>query len=454
MKLKLAQVISDCGFELISGVPEGISITGVSTDSRTVTPGALFVALTGENFDGHDFLQTAIDAGASAIVVQKRAAVPENMHVPVIFAPDTVKALGFIARFWRRQCPATIVAVTGSAGKTTTKDLIVSILSQAGSVTATRANENNEIGVAQTLLRMREDDDFCVLEFGMRGLGEIDYLARISMPEIAVITNIGETHIGRLGSREAIAQAKAELLPYLPEDGAAVLNADDFFFHLMENMTNAPVISFGTGVATVVLERVTLTGVSGSNASITLPSGSIDVHMRIPGRHNALNATAAAAVAYALGIAPDIIRQGICKFRGRDMRGQVIDAPRGFTVINDAYNASPTSVPPALEILAQAPARKVFIFADMLELGPMAEQAHRDIGRLAAENVDVLIVAGELGAFTAQEAQAAGLETHIARDAEEAAAMAREIVTSGDTVLVKASRGMHLEIVVEELLRA
>jgi len=293
-----------------------------------------------------------------------------------------------------------------------------------------------------------------VLEFGMRGVGEIDYLARISRPDVAVITNIGEAHIGRLGSREAVAQAKAEVLHYLPENGVAVLNADDFFFGLLANMTSARVLSFGSRDADVVLEDFSLLNVSTTRALLRLPDSSIEIILQVPGRHNAMNAAAAAAAASALGIDADLIRNGLNQFQGSDMRSQVLTAPRGYTVINDAYNASPTSVPPALEVLATASDRKVFVFGDMLELGPTAEEAHRTMGKLAAESgIDILIGVGQLAALAARQAAEAGVQTYQAENAAGAAELALDIVRPGDTVLVKGSRGMELERVVQELLQ-
>ncbi len=453
MVTSLRQLLQACDFDLAAAAESDAQVLGISTDSRQLQRGELFVALSGENFDGHDFASDAVEQGAAAVIAEQGRLTAE-IGVPLIEVKSTVHALGAIALYWRRQCRARVVAVTGSAGKTTTKDMIAAILSQAGSLVATRATENNEIGVAQTLLRMSQEDDFGVLEFGMRGIGEIDYLARISRPDVAVITNIGDAHIGRLGSREAVAQAKAEILHYLPENGAAVLNADDFFFGLLANMTSARVVAFGTGDADVVLENFSLLDISTTRARLHLPETAIEVVLQVPGRHNAMNAAAAAAAACALGIDADTVQTGLRQFQGRDMRSQVLTGPRGYTVINDAYNASPTSVPPALEVLATASGRKVFVFGDMLELGPTAEAAHRKMGDLAvAAGTDILIGVGQLAALAARQAAAAGVLSYEAEDAAEAAKLALELVRAGDTVLVKASRGMELETVVQELLQ-
>ncbi len=452
MLARLSQLLDKCNFSLAAEAEADPELLGVSTDTRALQPGELFVALVGENFDGHEFIAEAIRGGAAALVVEAGRIDPATTGVPVIEVPSTVEALGAIGLYWRRQCPAQVIAVTGSAGKTTTKDMIASILARAGSVTVTEATENNEIGVAQTLLRLSKQDHFCVLEFGMRGAGEIDYLARISQPDVAVITNIGEAHIGRLGSREAVAQAKAEILHRLQPDDYAVLNADDFFFSLLAELTGAQVVSFGFGDADVAVAEFTHLGLRGSQVTFRVGDDLLHIELQVPGRHNAANAAAAAAVGYALRVDPAHIAAGLNAFTARDMRSQVIEA-HGYTVINDAYNASPTSVPPALEVLATAEGRKLFVFGDMLELGAAAEDAHRHIGRLAAEcHVDILIAVGELAALAASEADALGVQTHRAPDAEAAAKLIRSIVAPGDTILVKASRGMYLERVVEVLV--
>lgn len=452
MLARLNQLLQECDFSLAAEAEADPELLGVSTDTRTLQPGELFVALTGENFDGHEFVAEAVRGGAAAIVVETGRIDAATTRVPVIEVPSTVEALGVIGLYWRRQCQARVVAVTGSAGKTTTKDMIAAVLARAGSVTVTEATENNEIGVAQTLLRLGEHDRFCVLEFGMRGAGEIDYLARISRPDVAVITNIGEAHIGRLGSREAVAQAKAEILHRLQPHDYAVLNADDFFFSLLAELTSAQVVSFGFGDADIAVQEFTHLGLRGSQVTLRVGDELLHVELQLPGRHNAANAAAAAAAAYALGVDPAHIAAGLSDFTARDMRSQV-SAAHGYTIINDAYNASPTSVPPALEVLATAEGRKVFVFGDMLELGAAAEDAHRRIGRLAAErHVDILIAVGALAPLAASEAEAFGVQTHRAPDAEAAAQLVRSVVAPGDTILVKASRGMYLERVVEVLV--
>lgn len=455
MSLNINELLDEMQTEQPNDLPANLQTTGVCTDTRRLRAGELFVALKGENFDGHDFIADAVKKGAVAIVAEQGAEVPPDIGVPVIRVEATVHALGTAALMWRRKCSAQVVAVTGSAGKTTTKDMIVAILSRAGAVTHTHATENNEIGVAQTLLRLRPDDDYCVLEFGMRGVGEIDYLAHISRPDVAVITNIGDAHVGLLGSREAVAQAKAEILPYLPAKGAAVLNRDDFFFDLLANMTGARVVSFGFDDADVTLTDLTFDGLNGTTVTVCLPDGRLlEAHLRVPGRHNVLNAAAATAVAFSLGVDAEHIMEGLVDFTGSEMRSQVLAAPGGYTIINDAYNASPTSVPPALEMLTQAPGRKLFVFGDMLELGPFAEESHLEIGRLAVRHgIETMVGVGPMAAVAADHAAESGVEICRASNATEAATLARQLVRAGDTVLVKGSRGMKLEKVVEELLR-
>jgi UDP-N-acetylmuramoyl-tripeptide--D-alanyl-D-alanine ligase len=453
--LSINQVLDALQPTETSSLPSDLQIMGISTDTRCLRPGELFVALKGENFDGHSFIADAVDRGAAAVIVEMGEKVAIDLQTPIVRVPSTVQALGALARAWRQQCRARVVAVTGSAGKTTTKDMVVAILSNAGPLTYTHATENNEIGVAQTLLRLKKDDEYCVLEFGMRGAGQIDYLARVSLPDVAVITNIGEAHLGLLGSREAVAQAKAEVLPHLPHEGTAVLNRDDYFFDLLANMTAAQVLSFGAHQADVCVMNVHFHGLDGTTVTLRLPNGEqLELNLQVPGRHNASNAAAAAAIAYTLGVSPALIEKGLNDFTGSEMRSQVLQASKGYSVINDAYNASPTSMVPALEMLAQASERKLLVFGDMLELGPFAQQAHIDVVQLAIEQgVDMMIGIGPMACMAADHAAGSGMQVYKASDTDQAITLVRQHAQSGDTILVKGSRGMRLEKVVEELLR-
>jgi UDP-N-acetylmuramoyl-tripeptide--D-alanyl-D-alanine ligase len=451
----LAEIASACGGELLQGAPEQL-VASVTTDTRKLQRGDLFVALKGETFDGHDFAAAACDQGAAAVLVARDL----PLSCPRIVVKDTLLAYGKLGALARAESGAKFLAVTGSAGKTSTKDMLGSIVSLYDTALVAEGSENNEIGVPALLLRLTPEHRFCVLELAMRGAGEIAYLARICRPHVGVITNIGEAHVGRLGSREAIAKAKAELLGALPPEGMAVLNADDFFFGLLSQMAPCPVASFGFGERPaevafhVWAEDVHLHGVDPTKFVLRHEHHRVSVTLRVPGRHNVANALAAATAALAAGVPLDVVGAGLEAFEGAKMRSQVLQAPGGFTVINDAYNASPTSTPEALKVLAQCGGRKVFVFGDMLELGPASAEAHRRIGRLSAEaGVDWIITIGKDAALAAEEAEALGLQANVVGSVEEALALLQGALEPGDTVLVKASRGMKLEGVVEGLLR-
>ncbi len=451
MLLNLSDVIPLLGAEF-TGPDAGLTVTAVTTDSRSVEPGALFVALRGDRHDGHNFVAAALAAGAVAALVSRR---PRDVSpdAPLLIVADPLRAYGALARWWRDQCPARVLALTGSTGKTSTKAFLESILSRCAPTLAAAGNENNEVGVPRTLLQLTPEHQFCVLEFGMRGLGEIAYLAEISRPEIGLITNIGASHLGRLGGKEAIAQAKAELLLALPPSGRAVLNAGDFFFGLLSELAPCPVVSFGLDVpADVSAADLVLRGLEGSEFLLVLGDQRLPVALSAPGRHMVLNALAAAAAAWTAGVAPPAIQEGLNAARGESMRCEVLSLPGSVTVINDSYNASPTSVAAALDLLASLPGRRLLVLGDMLELGQFAEEEHRKVGRQAARmGIDRLITVGPAAAVAAEAARAIGLPSTAVGSAAEALEVLRSFLQPGDTVLVKASRGMHLEEVVETL---
>ncbi|HEY3396057.1 MAG TPA: UDP-N-acetylmuramoyl-tripeptide--D-alanyl-D-alanine ligase [Armatimonadota bacterium] len=427
---------------------------GVSTDSRALAPGELFFALAGENHDGHDHVAAALAAGAVAAVVSRRPAnVPET--APLLLVEDTLRAYGQLAAWVRAQYPgALVLGLTGSTGKTTTKALAGSILTRLAPTLVAEGNQNNEIGVPRTLLQLDESYRYCLLEFGMRGRGEIAYLAEISRPQIGLITNIGASHLGRLGGREAIAQSKAELLTALPPEGRAVLPADDFFFGLLREMPACPVVSFGleSPEAEVRAERVNLRGLEGSDFELVLAGERLPVSLSLPGRHNILNALAAAALVWAATGSTEGIREGLEQAAVESMRGEVLTLPGPLTVINDAYNASPTSVAAAVDLLASLPGRRILVLGDMLELGQFAAAEHRQIGlQVARQGVDWLVTVGPAAAEAATAAREAGAGADSVEAAGDAVELLRGRLQPGDVVLVKGSRRMALEQVVEGL---
>jgi UDP-N-acetylmuramoyl-tripeptide--D-alanyl-D-alanine ligase len=453
MEITLGQLAALCGAPLPPGRSAEERITGVSTDSRSVAPGDVFVGLRGEKFDGADYAAAALAGGAVVAVVSGPLA---DLEGRVLVVPDSLRTLGALAAFWRRQLGIRVAAVTGSAGKTTTKDLLAAACRQAGATVATLANENNEIGVPATLLRATHDDLFGVLEFGMRGRGQIRALTEIARPDVGLITCIGEAHLGLLGSREAIAESKAEVLPLLPADGVAVLPADDFFYPLLRGMCNCRVISFGLSAeAEVRAEEVLDETLTGTRALASLGDERVELTVPLPGRHNLTNALGAAAAALALGCTVDQIQAGFSAYEGLQMRGEIIAGPSGAVLINDAYNANPTSMVAALQMLGGAGGRKILVFGDMLELGDAAAEAHARVGAQAAEaGVSLLVTVGEMAALAAETAAARGVEARATNSPEEAAEALGPRLEAGDTVLIKASRGTQLERTVRRLLDA
>ncbi len=426
-------------------------VSGVSTDTRELASGELFLALTGQQHDGHDFLEAARERGAAAALVSEPERVPTDF--PAVIVPDTLEALGRLAAWHRARMAARVAAITGSTGKTSTKDMLGEILRGVGPAVVAEGTQNNEIGVPLTLLRLGPHDAFCVLELAMRGPGEIEYLAAIAQPQVGVITNVGQSHVGRLGSREAIAQVKAELLEHVPAEGAVVLNADDFFFSVFSAMAAARVVSFGIDAeADFRAVAVDAGDVDGVSFRMLTPAGEARVRMAVPGRHSVMNALAASAAAMQLGASLEQVAGALEGFAGSAMRMQRVTGVAGSLVLNDAYNASPDSVAAALAVLGAAQGRKVFVFGDMLEMGAEGEPAHREVGRAAAEvGVGRLIAVGELAALAAQEAGELGVRVSAVGEAAEAVALLRSELREGDVVLVKGSRGMALERVVEGL---
>lgn len=449
--LSFEEVAEACDGE-IRGSLQAAGIRGLNTDTRMLAAGQIFVALQGETHDGHDFLEAAREAGAAAAIVSDAQALPEGF--PAIVVADTQRALGRVAAACRQRMPAAVAAITGSTGKTTTKDMLGELMSAVGSTVVAEGTQNNEVGVPLTLLRLTPEDRYCILELAMRAPGEIAYLAEIARPEIGVITNIGQSHVGRLGSREAIAQAKAELLEYLPPDGAAVLNADDFFFSVFEAMAPCEVLSFGLSPgADFHAREIDDRGLDGVSFELVTPADRSRVNMQVPGRHSVLNALACAAAAHRLGVEISQIAHGLERCRGSAMRMQQVRGRAGSVIINDAYNASPDSVAAALEVLRSVPAeRRILVFGDMLEMGPEAARAHREVGdAVAAAGLDRLIAVGRLAAIAAARAEELGVAVQSVSGAEMAADLLADELAPGDVVLVKGSRGMRLEQAVEAL---
>jgi UDP-N-acetylmuramoyl-tripeptide--D-alanyl-D-alanine ligase len=431
-------------------------ITGVSIDSRTVGAGNLFIPIKGEKFNGHQFVKDAFDKGAVASFWQEDEPNPPS-DVPLIFVKDTLEALQTLARNYRQQLDVKVVGITGSNGKTTTKDLVAAVLSTAYRVHKTEGNLNNHIGLPLTILRMKEDTEIAVLEMGMSARGEIERLSEIANPDIAVITNIGEAHLQDLGSREAIAEAKFEIVSGLKENGVFIYNGDEpLLNNLVKNASKKLLpLTFGQNESS---DYYPFDIRQEDEKTIFKINKAPDFEFSIPvlGKHNVYNALAAIAVGFSLNIEWEKIQNGLHQAALTNMRTEMIKTKEGFTVINDAYNASPTSMKAAIQLLNDLKGykRKIVVLGDMLELGEREIEFHQEIGRyLDPENIQFVFTYGRLGAEIAKAAKETYAPDRVKafEDKSELINELKPLLTPEDIVLVKASRGMKLEEVVAGL---
>ncbi|NLM45904.1 MAG: UDP-N-acetylmuramoyl-tripeptide--D-alanyl-D-alanine ligase [Firmicutes bacterium] len=427
-------------------------------DSRLAADGDFFVPLKGEHADGHQYVQHAAQNGAIGCFVSRDYSLPLPPGLFVVAVDNTLTALQQAAAAYRRRFSLPVIGVTGSVGKTTTKDMIAAVLSARLRTLKTEGNLNNEIGLPLMLTRLEADTEAAVLEMGMSGFGEIARLADLAKPTVGVITNIGESHLEMLGTREGIARAKSELLLALPPEGAAVVNGDEPL--LVPHIKNlpCPVITFGFGEAAAVRCRG-VEGAGGRKSVLIEQAGYplLRLEPPLPGRHNVYNLLAAVAVGRLLQLTDDEIREGLAVMQPTAMRQEIVALPGGVRVINDAYNASPTSMAAALDLLQELAggAGRIAVLGDMLELGEMEEEGHRQVGRLAAASgLRALLVLGERAAWIARGAKEAGMAWeniyHPASHAE-AARLLRRLAEQGDYVLLKGSRGMRMEKVLQHL---
>ncbi len=442
------------------GVVEGApgpqtNITGFSIDSRTVKPGDVFIAIKGETHDGHRFIPDVVKKDVSAIIAARGANLPEERNgVPFVRVEDTLQALQMLAKWHRKRHTARFLGITGSNGKTTTKEMTAHLFSRVSSLWATAGNLNNHIGLPLNLVRIPLACTTAIMEMGMNHTGEIRFLADIARPSSGIITNIGPAHIGNLGSLENIALAKAEMLEQMPEDGYAVLPGDDPFLPTLKGKTRARVMTFGFGAGCDLRGVDVRMGPDGLDMQVEQRLRRFPLHLRLLGKHNALNALAALALFASCG---HDLEQGVAamsEFRpvAARMESHQID---GMRVILDCYNANPSSMKLAVEYLAICKGRRVAVLGDMRELGEMSEELHRDIGRqVAAQKLDQLVAVGDQAQFMAEAALQDGMETsrvHSCRDTDEAAKTLRMLMKPGDILLLKASRGMYFEKIVKQL---
>jgi UDP-N-acetylmuramoyl-tripeptide--D-alanyl-D-alanine ligase len=416
-------------------------------DSREVTPGSTFLGLRGSRVDGNSYAEEAVARGA-ALVISERDVEAVGAAIRV---KDSLAALGELARWWRRQLGTRTIGITGSVGKTTTKELLADVLSTKAPTLRNEANWNTEIGVPLTLLRLTDNHRWAVLEMAMRANGQIRELARIAEPEVGVVTNVGQVHAEQLGSMDAIAWAKSELIQELPARGLAVLNADDPRVAAMAGKAACRVVTYGIrGGADIRAEVVEPRSLEGLRLSLAAGEHSADVEMKLPGRHNALNAAAAAAVALNEGFT--LAEATAALGQSNPYRLQQRPGIKGSLIIDDSYNASPASMRAALDLLADAKGRHIAVIGDMRELGQYEEESHGDIGVYAAQRADVIVAVGEKSRMIVDAARLAGHPSaHAYMSKSDAVDDVKRNLRAGDVVLVKASRALGLETVVAAL---
>jgi len=435
-----------------------VEIKGVSIDSRNIKEGELFVALKGDRFDGHDFVSDAIKKGAWGALVE-RTALEHNFSSlgglkNILPVEDTLYALQEMAHLQRKKHTIPVVGITGSNGKTTTKEMLVSILKQKGPVLKNEGNLNNHIGVPLTLLKMNDSHWAGVIEMGMSAPGEIDTLARLAMPTVGVITNIGPAHLEFLGTMDKVAQAKGELLDNLTSEAVAVLNADDEYFGVLKKKFAGHLMTFGIANKADVSASDMRQEKEYSDMTITAKGARINIRLRAVGTHNAYNALAAAAAAIAMGVPLDAIKFGLDDFMPIAGRSE-IKKIEGRTILADYYNANPVSMEAAIKTLASLKSGKkaIAVIGDMLELGATSAEAHREIGRTAARfKIDLLITIGEMATYVEKGAMEAGLKKEQvlgAMSRENAGKLLKQLTHPGDVILIKGSRGMKMEKILE-----
>ncbi len=461
---KITELIKAVSGKIIRGDQDCL-LNRISIDSRTLIPGDLFFAIIGPNFDGHDFIFEACNKGAIGVVVCKRtSALLQNEQIGkdkiIIEVKDTLSALQDWSKHYKDKFKTFNICVTGSNGKTTTKEIIAHILSQEFPLLKTSGNYNNEIGIPLTLLQLNKSHKLLVAEMGMRGLGEIKTLTNFIPPDLAVITNIGEAHIGLLGSKDNIFKAKSELLQSLDKDGIAIINKDDpYFFKMLEIVKDKKVYTFGIeNKSDIMACNIRMVSDKGIRFTLEVQNDkSRKIYFPLLGRHNIYNALAAIAVAFTLGIELDLIERGLSSFKPLDLHMQLSNFCNDIKILNDSYNASPLSVKNALETLAEVARtnRKIAILGDMLELGEKTDFYHREIGKKVAKlSIDTLITVGSGGKIIAQSSKKEGMaeERVFSFDKNKKLNLAKKLLNltkPGDFILLKGSREMEMEEILE-----
>jgi len=436
MGLSQAAALLEC-----APLQSDIAFTGITSDSRSIVPGMLFAALPGETHDGHDYVSQAEELGAAAVLVCR----PVDTRLPVLKVEDVLLALGTLAANWRAECPARVVGITGSNGKTTVKEMIASILRRVGDVLATQGNFNNELGLPLTLFQLNKSHDYAVIEMGASNPGDIAYLAGIARPEVGVITNIGPAHLQGFINIEGVARAKGELYATLPKNGTAVVNAAEPWVNLWEQVNLAESVYYFNGEGENHVHAHSKAG----EVVVSTPVGEFPLHLPLPGEHNLTNALAATAVCLALGVSLSDIKAGLEAVEPVPGRLSLVSASSGWTVIDDTYNANPASLYAALQVLASQGGEPWLVLGDMKELGSDSRKMHAELGDAARSlGVKRLFALGEASAATVD---AFG---DMAAHFEDRAALIKALraqLRPGVACLVKGSRSMGMEHVVDAI---
>lgn len=457
--MTLKNIADACHGKLVcSADKEETLVCGVVLDSRLVENDYLFIATKGEKVDGHEFIGEVVEKGAICVVCEKK---PE-IECAYILVEDSFVALKDVAEFYRKQLTIPIIGITGSVGKTSTKEFIAGVLGEKYNVLKTDGNFNNEVGLPLTVLRIREEHQAAVLEMGINQFGEMHRLSRVARPDICVITNIGQCHLENLGSREGILKAKTEIFDFMNQDGCVCINGDDDMLQSIETVYGKKPMTYGFNISNrVYADKIQSLGLFGSKATIHMDDKVFEVQVPLPGEHMVMNALAATVVGSLLGLKPQEIANGIAAVKPVGGRSNLIRT-QGFTLIDDCYNANPVSMKAAIDLLLSAETRTVAILGDMFELGENSEKMHAQIGEYAVKKgVDVVLCVGENSKAMYQAAlktkqnmkQNEIVETTVLHMTDRADVLTQigEILQKGDTVLIKASHGMGFDCIVKQL---
>ncbi len=439
--ITVKEIVLATGGTLLWGNEETV-VSSVCTDNRKTTPDSLFIPLIGERFDAHDFIESALSAGASVTLTASADKVNPAWGKAAILVEDTRRALGALSAYYRQKFSLPLVAITGSVGKTTVKELTYAALSTEKNTLKTDGNFNNEIGLPLTLFRLEDSHEAAIIEMGMSGFGEIDALASMATPDIGILTNIGMSHIEKLGSQENIYKAKSELFSHIKEGGIVIINGEDSILAAHKNEIKHQVISCGLTPEHDLFAENMISTPDGVTFTAVWKNEKTTISLGFPGEHNVINALLACAAALCLGIPMETAAKGLSAYVPDNQRMQLIDAG-GMTIINDCYNAAPASVAAAIRVLCARSGRKIAVLGDIMELGTFSEEAHRTIGKEAKESgVDAVFAFGENARWIAKSAG------DIARhydDIDKLNADLGAFVKPGDNVLIKGSRAMKLE---------